>query len=146
MHGKRWSDKDGANMIETIKNILPELTIIGAVTLIQISPLKINPWSWLAKMIRLVNGTEALEKRIDVLSKDIAETRAKVIRKEIIDFAEELKRGKQYHLAEFEEVSRLITEYRALIKKHDIQNGYGVAQMDYIEEYMKERSAYHEDE
>ena len=133
-------------MIETLKDILPELSIIGAVTLIQISPLKINPWSWLAKVIRRINGTEALEKRIDVLAKDIAETRAKVIRKEIIEFAEELKRGKQYHLKEFEEISRLITEYRGLIKKHGIENGYGTAQMDYIEEYMKERSAYHEND
>ena len=127
-------------MVETLKDIIPELTILGAVTLIQISPLKINPWSWVAKMIRQIVGTAQLEKRIDILSKDIAETRAKVIRKEIIDFAEELKRGKQYHLAEFEEVSRLITEYRGLIKKHDIENGYGVAQMEYIEQYMKERS------
>ena len=127
-------------MVETLKDIIPELTILGAVTLIQISPLKINPWSWVAKMIRQIVGTAQLEKRIDILSKDIAETRAKVIRKEIIDFAEELKRGKQYHLAEFEEVSRLITEYRGLIKKHDIENGYGVAQMEYIDQYMKERS------
>ena len=127
-------------MVETLKDIIPELTILGAVTLIQISPLKINPWSWVAKMIRQIVGTAQLEKRIDILSKDIAETRAKVIRKEITDFAEELKRGKQYHLAEFEEVSRLITEYRGLIKKHDIENGYGVAQMEYIEQYMKERS------
>lgn len=140
-------------MVETIKDLIPELTIIGAVTLIQISPLKINPWSWLAKMLRRANGVEALEKKIEALegrindlSKDHAETRAKVIRKEIIEFAEELKRGKQYHLAEFEEISRLITEYRGLIKKHGIENGYGTAQMDYIEEYMKERSAYHENE
>lgn len=133
-------------MIETLKDILPELTIIGAVTLIQISPLKINPWTWLAKMIRQIVGTAQLEKRIDGLSKDLAATRAKVIRKEIIDFAEELKRGKQYHLAEFEEVARLITEYRDLIKKYDIKNGYGVAQMEYIETYMRERSVSHENE
>lgn len=140
-------------MIEALKDIAPEITVLGALTLIQISPLKLNPWSWVVTLLRKLLGTEGLRddiKQLDAkvksLERDIARTRSKEVRKEIIDFAEELKRGKMYHLAEFEEVGRIVDEYRKLIDKYDFKNAYCVAQMEYIEEQMKERGVVHEDE
>ena len=125
--------------MEWLKDVAPEITILGALTLIQIAPIKINPWSWILKLLRKAIGTYDIYKRMDELERDLARTRSKVIRKEIIDFAEELRRGKSFHLAEFEEMGRLINEYRKLIEKHKFKNAYCEAQMSYIEDQMTER-------
>lgn len=131
----------------------PEIIILGAITLIQISPLKINPWSYVALLIRRLVGTEDLKKsfhdmttRIDALEKSHARTRSKVVRKEIIEFAEDLKRGKEFHLSEFEEMGRIINEYRQIIETHKFKNSYCEAQMDYIEEQMGERGVINADD
>lgn len=138
-------------IIEYIKALAPEITIIGALTLVQIAPIKIHPWSWLAKLLQRANGVEALQKevarmdeRIKEVKRDNARTRSKVIRKEIIDFAEELRRGKLYSVSEFEEIARIIDEYRGLIKEHGFKNAYCVAQMSFIEAEMQKRGVQHE--
>lgn len=146
------------DLLNYIHKIAPEIIIIGSLTIIQIVPIKINPWSWLAGWIKkaigigelntkindLDNKIENLEVKFDEQIKHIdksnARTRSKVIRKEIITFAEELKRGCDFSLAEFEEIGRLINEYRKLIKEHKFKNAYCVAQMEYIEEAMKTRT------
>lgn len=149
-------------IIEYLKALAPEITIIGALTLVQIAPIKINPWSWLAKLLQKANGVEALQKevarmdgrinsldlkldeRIKEVKRDNARTRSKVIRKEIIDFAEELRRGKLYSVSEFEEIARIVDEYRGLIKEHGFKNAYCVAQMSFIEAEMQKRGVQHE--
>lgn len=142
-------------IIQLLKQIAPTIAFVGAITLIQISPLQINPWSWFAKMFRRFNGIEGVSEKIEEVEKkvdnielkfdtqiasverDNARTRAKVIRKEIIDFAEELKRGKKYSVAEFEEVGRLINEYNDIIKEYGFKNAYCTSQMEYIQNYTK---------
>lgn len=138
-------------IIEYLKALAPEITIIGALTLVQIAPVKINPWSWLAKLLQRANGVEALQKevarmdeRIKEVKRDNARTRSKVIRKEIIDFAEELRRGKLYSVSEFEEIARIVDEYRGLIREHGFKNAYCVAQMSFIEAEMQKRGVQHE--
>lgn len=150
-------------MIEQLHNYLPGITIIGALTIIQIVPIKINPWSWIAELIRKALGTDGLkndltrldgrinsldyklDERIAQVKRDNARTRSKVIRKEIIDFSEELRRGKQYSVSEFEEVARIVDEYRTIINTHKFKNSYCEAQMKFIEEQMKKRGIEHEE-
>lgn len=142
-------------LIPYLYQYAPAITLVGAVTLVQIAPIKINPWSWLAMLIRKAIGTsdlaqkiESIEQKVENLevkfdeqltsvSRDNAKTRAKVIRKDIIYFAESLKRGKSYSQSEFEEVGRLINEYNGLIKDYGFKNSYCKAQMEYIENYTK---------
>ena len=49
--------------------------IIILMTLIQISPIKINPWSWIGRCIgRAING-EVLEK-VETLTRDVKQNKA----------------------------------------------------------------------
>lgn len=142
-------------ILEATHSYIPAITVVGAITLVQVSPIKINPWTWLAKMWKKATGADDIidkledvnkkvenleikfDEQITSVGRDNARTRAKVVRKEIIDFGEELRRGKSYSVAEFEEVGRLINEYNELIKEWGFKNSYCTAQMEYIEKYTK---------
>ena len=85
------------------------LTLI-LMTLIQITPIKINPWSWLARIIgRAING-EVLEK-VNSLSEDVkalkdedAEQWASLSRSHILRFGDELLHGVPHSKEHFDQI------------------------------------------
>lgn len=94
----------------------PEITIVGAVTLVQITPIKINPWSWLIKWIRhfLLGGIEdkidAITKKVDKVEDLIEERDAVLARTHILRFNDELyngvKHSKEYFDQQLEDIDR----------------------------------------
>jgi len=71
------------------------VVLFGAVTLIQISPIKINPWSWLGKTIRraLVGDLEAAVKSLtdDFTGEKVASKRWRVL-----DFANSCRQARMH--------------------------------------------------
>lgn len=71
-------------------------TIVGAFTLIQVSPIKINPWSWLSKLIHGFLFTEidkqlaAIASKVDRVESAIEEREAVLARTHILRFNDEL--------------------------------------------------------
>lgn len=95
-------------------------------TFLEVSKIKINPWSWLAKTIgRAING-EVLEK-VNQLEADVLKLRdeedernAKAARIRILHFGDELLHSPdQRHSKEhFDEILQSITEYNQYCKDH----------------------------
>lgn len=93
---------------------------------IEITPIKINPWSWLAKKIGRAINSEVLAK-VDELERDISEMRkeedernAKAARIRILHFGDELLHSpEQLHSKEhFDEILQSITEYNQYCAEH----------------------------
>lgn len=114
-------------------------------TLVQISPIKINPWSWIGRVIgRAING-EVLEK-VDELSKDVKHNKedddekwASLSRTHILRFGDEILHGVDHSKEHFDQVMRDISNYEQYCKTHpNYLNGVAHATIQQIKKtYQK---------
>lgn len=106
------------------------LIIAGLATLIQIAPIKINPWSALAKAIGRAINKEVIEK-VDKLEQDVGlindkvdENGAKTSRARILRFGDEIIHGVRHSKEHFDDILDDITDYENYCKDHpDFKNG-----------------------
>lgn len=105
------------------------LLAAGLGTVIQISPIKINPWSWLAQKIgRAING-EVIAK-VDKLEKDIKnmqdtedERNAKAARARVLRFGDEVIHEVRHSKEHFDDILQDISDYEKYCKEHpDFEN------------------------
>lgn len=112
--------------LEDIKEIVMYgggLTLV-LMTLIQITPIKINPWTWLGRTIgRAING-EVIEK-VNTLSDDVkalkeedAEQWASLSRSHILRFGDELLHGVPHSKEHFDQILLDISKYEAYCDEH----------------------------
>lgn len=93
-------------------------------TLIQVTPIKINPWSWLGKVIgRAING-EVLEK-VETLTNDVAKNKAdddeqwaSLSRTHILRFGDEIRHGVVHSKEHFDQVLLDISKYERYCDSH----------------------------
>lgn len=105
------------------------ICLIVAMTLIQVSPVKINPWSWLAQAIGRAINKEVLEK-VDKLDKelkavraDAAEEKAVNCRARILRFGDECLHGERHTKDHFDQTLRDIAAYERYCDDHpDFEN------------------------
>lgn len=120
-------DPMASGILEIAKTAL--LILFGGATVIQITPIKINPWSWLARKVgRAING-EVLSKQ-DQLCTDLADLRftvderaAKDSRIRILRFGDEILHGREHSKEHFDQILQDITEYDQYCREHpDFKN------------------------
>ena len=101
--------------------------LLGA-GLVEITPIKINPLSWLLKWVgSKVNGE--MLKRIDKLEANVDTNEMDRIRWEVLDFANSCRNGRRHTQDEFEHIITLVKKYEALLEKLGRENG--VFEMEY---------------
>lgn len=109
------------------------LTIIGAVTLVQIVPIKINPWSWLGRMIKhfFVGGIDTqlsdIKKEVNSIRDIIEEREAVLARTHILRFNDELLNN-VHHTNEYflQTLDDIRTYDRFCAKKPEFSNGRSI--------------------
>ena len=114
-------------------------------TLVQLAPIKVNPWSWLAKSIGKAMGIAAIEKKLDnhIASDDKRD--ADGHRVKILQFNKELLRSIDHTKEEFIEVLAEIDAYERFCKEHpDYPNNRAVMAIENIQENYKERLKKHD--
>lgn len=109
-------------MIEAITAALVA-TIAGA-TLVQIAPIKVNPWTWVARAIGRAINAEVIQK-VDKLEGDLLnlkerseEHEAKSGRIRILRFGDEILHGVHHSKEHFDQILLDITEYENYCKDH----------------------------
>lgn len=121
------------NLNEILNEILAggTLSVIVLLTIIQIAPIKINPWSAIAKAIgRAINGevkesVDELSKEVTALkaeqrseiedrAKDMADTR----RIRVLRFADEMRRNMRHSEESFNQTLEDIDEYERYCSNH----------------------------
>lgn len=115
-------------MIDVIFKFLmhhPEFTVLGAITLIQVAPIKLDPWAWLARWFKKILMGD-IDKKLDDISnkqleleEQIKESEAKTARTHILRFADELytrqiKHSKDY----FDDILDDIKDYELYCDSH----------------------------
>lgn len=134
--------------LETIKEIgmYGGGAILVLMTLIQVTPIKINPWTWLGRCIgRAINGevlekVESLNGKVETLSVDFANNKAEdeeewisLSRSHILRFGDELLHGVPHSKEHFDQILLDITKYEHYCDTHpDFPNGKAIATIKQI--------------
>lgn len=114
-------------------------------TLIQLAPIKVNPWSWLAKTIGKAMGIAAIEKKLDEHIATDDKRDADSHRVKILQFNNELLRSIDHTKEEFIEVLAEIDAYERFCEDHpDYPNNRAVLAIENIQENYKERLKKHD--
>ena len=129
-----------------IWNKLGAGTVVGSVvllmSLVQISPLKLNPWDkllgWLGKKI---NG--ATEKRLESVERQILDMWVNSHRQCILTFAREARAGIEHSSDEWTNVLNVAEEYEKHVAEKKITNGIVTQDTEYIRNLYQELSRDH---
>lgn len=133
-----------------IHNIVQICLIVSI--FIQITPIKINPWSklfkWIGKIITadsdkniqaLITTTGRMEKDITNLQKNMNENEKDRIRWEILDFANSCRSGHKHTKDEFQHIVTLNDKYKQLLTLTNDTNGVFEVEYEYIKKIYQER-------
>lgn len=126
----------------------------GLGTFVEVSKIKINPWSSLFKWIGKKINEEVMEEIKDLKKSDeeICKKQAEIERQQAIDTADtikaevfsfynECKRGLKHSEAEFNHIAQQNKKYLAIIEVTKEPNGVYEAEYEYIMEIFKEAMA-----
>ena len=111
-------------------------------SLIQISPLKLNPWDailgWLGKKL---NG--GMEKRLKEVEKQIRDMWINTHRQSILTFARECRADMHHDAEEWNHILSIADEYEVFCQKNTVSNGVVKADTEYIRGLYQELSHEH---
>lgn len=100
------------------------LAVAGSMTLLQLSPIKLDPWTWLARKIGRAVNRDVME-RMDQLEKavssirEMSDARAAIsARVRILRFGDEILHGLHHSKEHFDQILQDITEYEQYCKDH----------------------------
>ena len=135
-------------LIDYLKDIFttPSVIIFGAITLIEIAPIKINPWAALFNWIgNIINGdikTEIKGMKDDLteLKKDFEFKKAEDMRWEILNFANSCRRGVEHGKDAWRHAMSQLAEYESYTEKKHITNGVIEEDAHYLRELYQERN------
>ena len=121
-------------------------TIIIVISIfIQITPIKINPWSalfkWIGKTItgNACNKIDGLIDKVDKIEKDVKTNEKDRIRWEILDFANSCRNNRKHTRDEFQHIVALNDKYKRLLSETNDSNGVFEVEYNYIQDMYAER-------
>ncbi len=107
---------------EIVKWVIGALVALSAI--IQISPIKLNPWSWIAKKIgkainkEVIDKVDKLERDVNAMREESDERNAKSARSKILEFGDELLHDIKHSKESFDDILTIITEYEQYCEDH----------------------------
>lgn len=135
-------------LLDIFNSIDLNLTNIGwlliiFVSIVQIAPIKINPWSWLLKKIKHILYGD-ISTAITEIRNDMDKDRAMASRYRIIRACDETRHGEELSDDHISQLSEDIDIYKKYCKDHpEYLNHKGQASMRYIEEYERKKSIFY---
>lgn len=114
--------------LEWLKDLIgnPAVILIGSFTIIQIAPIKINPWTWLGRIVRkliLGDSIEKIEKDLKSLKKDMLDERVSSRRWQILNFTNSCIIGVLHTKEEWDHCLSDLAWYEEYCQENGIQNG-----------------------
>ena len=108
-------------------------------TFVQISPIKIHPWRWMARCIGralhkdLFAKIDAIDQKVVSLEEKSDERNADSCRSQILRFGDEILHGVPHSKEHYDDILRLITEYENYCADHPkYMNNVAVATIKHI--------------
>jgi hypothetical protein len=131
-------------VVEWIGKNLWSIVIIVSI-FIQITPIKINPWSalfkWIGKTItgNACNKIDGLIDKVEKIEKDVKTNEKDRIRWEILDFANSCRNNRKHTRDEFQHIVALNDKYKRLLSETNDSNGVFEVEYNYIQDMYAER-------
>lgn len=94
------------------------LVLLGTVTVLEISPIKINPWKWIGNLI-----FGDVNKSLNELKKDFEDNKADTMRWNILNFARSCRSGEEHSEEEWNHAIAQLKKYETLCEERHIENG-----------------------
>lgn len=123
-------------MTEAIEMILSAKSIaavVAVMSLIQVAPIKINPWTWILSFVgremngELIGKIRHIEDEVKSIRHEIGEDRADTARVRILRFNDELLEGKLHTKDAFDQCLADVDNYERYCKEHqDYKNNMTV--------------------
>lgn len=123
----------------------PEFWIVVFLGLVEVAPIKVNPWSKLIKWIgEKLNGElykkfDALEQEIKTVEREFEIKNANDKRWDILDFANSCRNGRKHGREEWEHVIDQLKAYETYVNEHKIDNGVIEEETKYLRALYQER-------
>ena len=130
----------------TLKEIIGAggISLLVLMALIEISPIKLNPWKWIFRAIgRAINSDlndkiETMSGKLGGMEVAIDENEIDRIRWEILDFSNSCRNGRRHTKEEFDHIIVMHQKYIDILKRRGKTNGQVDLAYRYIEElYMR---------
>ena len=116
------------------------VVILSFMSLVQISPIKINPWGKIGGLIRsflmkdVQRDIQEVKKEVREIAVTTDDNEVWRLRHEILDFYNSCKNGRKHTKDEFEHILEAHDRYETIIKKRQIKNGV----MDIEHQYIRD--------
>lgn len=125
------------SLLEFLNGILsnPSFVLLAGFTLVELSPIKINPWKWFGDLL-----FGEFRKELSELKRDFEETKADDMRWNILNFANSCRRHEEHSKDEWRHVMSQIRYYEEYTEKKNIQNGVIDEDAKYLRELYHERN------
>lgn len=113
---------------------------VGAVvvmSLVEISPIKINPWSWIGKVLNkdILHKLEKVEKDVAEVKREVGESSAVTSRYRILRFDDEILHDIKHSKEHFDQILLDIDVYEKFCDEHpDFKNNLAVMAIKHIKE------------
>lgn len=128
--------------------------VLILLTLVQISPIKVNPWSmlleWLwkpmiSKMEAIEQDMKTVKREVDTIRDENREVHAKDCRVRILRFSDEVYLGQPHSQEHFKQILGDITHYEKYCEEHpEFENQIAVAAIGQIKESYNQRLRKHD--
>lgn len=105
------------------------LYLLGALSLVQISPIKINPWSWVGKQIKnmltgdICTKIDSIAGELDEIKKNYQMEKVSSMRWRVMDFGNSCLQGRKHTKEEWEHCISELAEYESYCNGNSIHNG-----------------------
>lgn len=131
-------------MIQKLLLNIPRMdnpTILAALivvipSLIQLSPLKLNPWDGFFEWL----GNKMYGKRLEELEKQVRDMWVETHRKAILDFAKECREKRHHSTDEWKNILNVMAKYKHYCIRYNIPNGIIEAETDFLQSLYRELS------
>lgn len=117
----------------------PGFAVFGLLTLVQIAPIKVNPWTWIASIIKKGIGITDLLLEIADVKKDIVQDRAESWRWNILNFGNSCRNGVRHTKEEWDHAIEIIKKYEKLCSDNNISNGVIDEESRYLRDLYRDR-------
>lgn len=119
------------------------ICIVILMSLIEITPIKINPWTWLGNILNrgIITKIEKVEKEVAEVKKEVGESSAVTSRYRILRFDDELMHDVKHTKEHFDQILYDIDTYEKYCNEHpNFKNNLAVMAIVHITEVYQQCS------
>ena len=130
-------------IIQLMGALPPSIKDIGILvvilSLVEISPIKLNPWKWLKSIAMIPQNLNDLSNRLSDLEHEFNDDRAFRWRSMIVNRGDRIQDGHKFRKEVWEDTIKTIGNYKKYCKSHpDFENELAIMTIEYLEKKYAE--------